>query len=192
VVMASIALGGAAAAAWSLCGAGGAIVHGSVRVLPEWPVRLTLPNGYTCVAMGDPGEPTSYSYSPRGLAAEAVFIDGNVRGARAKLSLSYWVLDDETTLEDALLKFSDFHIDQSDDIQVGPLTGRLVVMPDALGGPAVLIAVAVLPEGLVLRLTHQSSSFSHRGAAEFRSICESVHFVDWAVADPLLGGLAYD
>jgi hypothetical protein len=177
VVTTAIALAGTTGLAYFVTGAKAAPAAAlTARInLPGWPFSFALPHGFRLVL-------------PEGRMAQVVsdeltsgYIEGARMGARgevAVLSVRFKVHDRELDLRKAFARWSRLDAADAGAVKVGSLDGLAAASPQP-EGHVKFIAVAVIPDGLVIVIELETASASPRARRQFEAVCESVHFKDW-------------
>ncbi len=181
IVSAGLALVLTTSLAWVLTTHGPAEAVGRTESPSNWPISFSVP------ADAKPFTESNHrrlSSDETGNAGFVAYTWGTGDAANAaRILIAYKVYDDESGLIDIGSEFFSEDAAEADVIEIGPLTGRLIVS-HARTGSRIYSALASLDEGLAIRIDLISPPGTRNSEGLFRRICRSVSFKDWYLPRP--------
>ncbi len=172
---AGLAFAGAVAVAWLVTSVRPTV--GSVereQYPPNWPIMFTLPAEYSWTA--DRGTPASETDLDRSFGITSYLGRSLVLGGSVAV-ISYLKLPVGTSAEEAAAEVLPRDLEGRRPIRVGPLTGQMVQTVRRTGEKE-SFAVACQPSGLAVVVRFSSRAPADRQERIFKSLCQSIVFID--------------
>ena len=142
---------------------------------PDWPIAFTLPSDHRWRL-----RPASFDRADAASSdGESVAFDGRrLSGGHCLLLVSFQAMSPGTPPEEVASALTDGDLGMAEEIAMGPIDGRMAVMPSGSGGARIL-AFGCTPEGLAIVVAYVTPRRKGDEARVVRSVCESIAFKEW-------------
>lgn len=182
LIFSALALAGTTALAWAVAERiNNPLSSFREEAPPWWPIRFTLPVGFDRLSIEQ-----SYRLDDA-IDGEFGFASyGALRGRRrpsAFFDVQFRVVEPHLATDELLTLLEVPDAAGAEPISIGPLDGMLFIDERA---PRVMeaLAVAYLPEGLVIRFSLSARRGDSLNLRDFKTICRSVQFTNWYLPRP--------
>jgi hypothetical protein len=147
----------------------------TVQSLPEWPIAFTLPQSLSWRrSTGRLHGETS----PDGMRGSAAYVGKSSGQSDAALIVSFAVLPEGTTGEEAMLRLTGENPLNEEPIGMGPLTGTMFELRHG-GGLTSMAAAACSDRGLAIAVEFVTLERDSHARLSFLEVCRSIRYKEW-------------
>jgi len=141
----------------------------------DWPISFVLPAHHRWRAWGAPFDEVFAASSGGDVMS---FLGRDPSGDQGVLLITYKAMSPGTPLEEVAWEMFEEPVETSEEIEIGPMTGRMIVKFSRSDG-AHVFAFGRSEEGLAIGVAFVASDLSGEEVRAVRSVCESIEFKAW-------------
>ncbi len=178
VVSAGTALALSTSLAWVLTSrANSAAGLGRTESPAYWPISFSVPSDAKTLPSW---EGQSFDYDETGDNGSIGYAwPTERRDTKTRLLIIYKLVKAGSRLEDIGIQFLGEDLAESETVEVGPMSGRMLTRVSIARGERLYSAVACIDDGLAFELILLAPPGVRNAEGLFRRICRSVAFKDW-------------